>query len=165
MTASVDQSARCLPRDRPAIKLVHPSAVRSVLPIPSTITRRALVLTGADDEEIRVWDVEDPDMPVLVSTVPGHCGPVTGLAVWDARVISSSLDGTLRYWTMQGGSEHGWADCRIAGSKATCMGGEGGGGDDRGGRARIGRNDGIDASTRFNHYISCPKSILHTPFM
>jgi len=87
----------------------HPSYVKSILPLPGTIYGKSLLLTGCEDETIRVWDVSDlpGGKAHLVSTVEGHCGEVSGLGIWrDGRspfkVISVSLDNTLRRWTIEG---------------------------------------------------------------
>ncbi len=92
----------------------HSGYVKSVLPIPSASSGKSLVLTGSEDEEIRVWDVtHSPGAPAkLLSTVSGHCGEVSVMRWWqrqsvaDGRpawvIVSGSLDGTLRRWTLQG---------------------------------------------------------------
>jgi WD40 repeat protein len=76
---------------------------------------KELVLTGGEDEDLKVWDVstlpEDP--PTTISLVEGHCGEISSIKAlggvkgkgWVA--VSTSLDGTLRRWTLQGEFESG----------------------------------------------------------
>lgn len=73
----------------PKTVLLHPSAVKCILPLEYTIT-------GSDDEDIRVWDGER-----CISVVSGHCDAITALRAWGGLVISASLDGTLRRWSMK----------------------------------------------------------------
>jgi WD40 repeat protein len=106
--ASVDKSVRLTSfHGGSDLVLAHDTAVRSVLCVPSAMSARALVLTGGDDEEIRVWDIER-EIPRLIATVRGHCGEVTRLAYWpgtagrSSQVISTAFDGTLRRWSLDG---------------------------------------------------------------
>jgi WD40 repeat protein len=89
--------------------LKHPKYVRSILPNPSGLP---YIITGSEDEDIRVWDgasIGDKNVRPL-SVVQGHCGVVSALATWlkeedgkrQVSVVSASLDGTLRRWTMTG---------------------------------------------------------------
>ncbi len=89
--------------------LQHPSYVKSILINPNGLP---YILTGSEDEDIRVWDaaaVGEAGVPP-VAVVPGHCGEVSALATWiretdgnkEVSVVSASLDGTLRRWTMTG---------------------------------------------------------------
>jgi WD40 repeat protein len=86
-SASMDKSA--ILHTTPPIILPHPTYVKSILSLDYT-------LTGSDDEDIRVWDGAK-----CISTVPGHCDEVTALRSWGAKVVSASLDGTLRRWEMR----------------------------------------------------------------
>lgn len=100
---STDSSA--LLHGNQSIKLDHPAYVKSMLPNPHSLP---YILTGSDDEHIRVWDGTAGSVPL--SIVPGHCGEVTVLAPWTwdrngdkvQAIVSASLDGTLRRWTIQG---------------------------------------------------------------
>lgn len=106
-TGSTDNSA--LLHGVRKVSLPHPNYVKSMLPNPHNLP---YILTGSDDEHIRVWDgaVEEGASAPL-SVVPGHCGEVTALAPWiwerdgvnELAIVSASLDGTLRRWTMKGG--------------------------------------------------------------
>lgn len=106
-TASTDNTATLhSPRQQ---VFVHPNFVKSILPHPHNL---AYVVTGSDDENIRVWDgaATDGKHHTALSTVVGHCGEVTALAPWiwerDGKkahaIVSASLDGTLRRWTIEG---------------------------------------------------------------
>lgn len=103
----MDNSAR-LHGPQPAT-LPHPSYVKSILAHPNGLP---YIVTGSEDEDIRVYSsaaVGDPDVKPL-SVVPGHCGEVSGLATWlkdsegkkEVMVVSVSLDGTLRRWSING---------------------------------------------------------------
>jgi WD40 repeat protein len=103
----MDNTAR-LNGPQPAV-LKHPRFVKSILPSPNGLP---YIVTGSDDEDLRVWDVStigDAEAQPL-SVVSGHCGDITALATWvkeengkkTVSVVSASLDGTLRRWTMKG---------------------------------------------------------------
>lgn len=91
------------------VTLKHPSYVKSVLPQPFGLP---YILTGAEDEEIRVWDSTDlhATKSKPLSVVSGHCGEVTAMAPWSKcvngrsvpHVVTAGLDGTVRAWTVQG---------------------------------------------------------------
>jgi WD40 repeat protein len=83
----VDHSA--VLQTSPKTVLHHPSAVKCILPLDH-------IITGSDDEDIRVWDGER-----CISVVSGHCDAITALRAWGGLVISASLDGTLRRWSMK----------------------------------------------------------------
>ncbi|KAJ1988403.1 hypothetical protein H4R33_002444 [Dimargaris cristalligena] len=69
--------------------LTHPNVVKSL-----TVTD-AHVITGCRDENIRIWSkATGKCLKVLV----GHFDEITGLAVIDQTIYSTSLDGTLRKW-------------------------------------------------------------------
>lgn len=106
MAASMDNTAK-LQGSYPQ-KLVHPSYVKSILPNPQGLP---YIVTGCEDENIRVWDANNLDSkPKPLSIVEGHCGEVSALDVWikdedgkkAVNIVSASLDGTLRRWTIQG---------------------------------------------------------------
>jgi len=90
-----------------ALVIPHARYVKSILPLPDLPGGRSLVLTGSADEEIRVWDVSAiPDeAPKLLSVVSGHCGEVSTIrsspALGPILVVTGSLDGTLRRWSLQ----------------------------------------------------------------
>jgi len=66
------------------------------------------MLTGSDDEDVRVWETEDDwETYTLLSRVQGHCGPVTSIRhcldeEGKSKVITGALDGTLRSWSLSG---------------------------------------------------------------
>jgi WD40 repeat protein len=75
-----------------------------------TLGNKELVVTGGEDEDLKIWDVSSlpGDAPTTIATVEGHCGEISSIKSlggvkgkgWVA--ISTSLDGTLRRWTLQG---------------------------------------------------------------
>lgn len=91
------------------VRLQHPKFVKSVLPNPHSLP---YILTGSDDEHIRVWDgnAGEETLSTPLSVVMGHCGEVTAMAPWiwerdgtkERAVVTASLDGTLRRWTITG---------------------------------------------------------------
>lgn len=103
----MDKTARL--HGTPPTILQHPSYVKSILPQPFGLP---YVLTGAEDEEIRVWDATDlhGTMTRPISVLSGHCGEVTAIAPWsrlvDGKVVpyivTAGLDGTVRTWTVPG---------------------------------------------------------------
>ena len=83
-------------------RLEHSSYVKSILSIPAELAGKALLLTGSEDENIRVWDAEAAweGRAVLLSTVQGHCDQVSAIRTWRKKdgviIVSAALDGTLR---------------------------------------------------------------------
>ena len=95
-TASADKTAKRLVRDNgwaPDTVLPHPDFVRDVI----THDQYGLVITACRDEEVRVWDRGTGDVLHVFS---GHYEAVTGLALSKDLVISVSIDGTLRRWSL-----------------------------------------------------------------
>ncbi|BEI81798.1 hypothetical protein CcaverHIS002_0209580 [Cutaneotrichosporon cavernicola] len=93
----------------PSATLAHPRYVKAILPHPNGMP---YILTGSEDEHIRVWDSSNLErtnkMPM--SVVVAHCGEVTAFGLWtckqegrllEVKVVSASLDGTLRRWSMK----------------------------------------------------------------
>ncbi|CAK9785580.1 putative cytoplasm protein [Cutaneotrichosporon oleaginosum] len=105
-SASMDYSAMF--HGSPSATLVHPRYVKSVLPFPDGMP---YILTGSEDQHIRVWDASNLERTnkTPLSVVIGHCGEVTAFALWafeqdgrhEVKVVSASLDGTLRRWSMK----------------------------------------------------------------
>lgn len=99
-TASADKTAKHLVRDRSwqsDTTLQHPDFVRDVLPFEEL----GLAVTACRDEEVRVWEISSGE---LVCTYSGHFEEITGLArvASDARkVVSVSIDGTVRQWSLE----------------------------------------------------------------
>ncbi|KAI5450464.1 hypothetical protein NCC49_003086 [Naganishia albida] len=128
-SASVDTQVlfHPIPRAEPPIAptpIVHPDYVKSLLLVPTAFHPTApLLLTGSVDEDIRVYDISEilENAVTLhtsgecaatakeVATVKGHFGEVTSLRAWvkdgengrEPWVVSASLDGTLRRWSMK----------------------------------------------------------------
>ncbi|TKX19567.1 WD domain-containing protein 34 [Elsinoe australis] len=98
-TASADKTAKHLVRSRgweSDTTLEHPDYVKDVLVAGA---QGQLVVTACRDEEVRVWDASSGKLLCIYS---GHYDEVTGLALVDGgkRLISTSLDGTLRQWSL-----------------------------------------------------------------
>lgn len=108
------------------LSIVHPHAVRCVLPLLLTPLGEPYVLTGAGDV-IRAYEISDLESGGGVSgggsggtaealgSVDGHWHDVTALELWvrraeggggrggaEAWVVSASLDGTIRKWRLAG---------------------------------------------------------------
>lgn len=93
-TASADKTAKHLVRDRnweADTTLDHPDFVRDVV----VAEGQGVVATACRDEEVRVWNLASGK---LVCTYSGHFEEVTGLVRSGARVVSGSIDGTVRRW-------------------------------------------------------------------
>ena len=71
--------------------LPHPDFVRAVTTSPSS----GLVLTACRDEEVRVWNIATGKLEHVYT---GHYEEVTGLCVRGEKVVSVSIDGTIREW-------------------------------------------------------------------
>ena len=75
-----------------------------------TLGNKELVVTGGEDEDLKVWDVSTlpGDHPKTIATVEGHCGEISSIKSLEGVkgkgwvAVSTSLDGTLRRWTLQG---------------------------------------------------------------
>ena len=98
-TASADKTARqfTITMDRDEVKFVqelrieHPDYVISVLPLDG------VVVTGCRDGQVRLFD---PATGVLKHALKGHYDAVTGLLFVKDKLVSVSLDGTLRTWSL-----------------------------------------------------------------
>ncbi|KAG8625562.1 hypothetical protein KVT40_005963 [Elsinoe batatas] len=98
-TASLDKTAKHLVRSRgweADTVLEHPDFVKDVVVAG---LQGQLVVTACRDEEVRVWDASSGK---LICIYTGHFDEVTGLAVADGgrQLLSVSLDGTLRQWSL-----------------------------------------------------------------
>ncbi|OCF59552.1 hypothetical protein L486_02219 [Kwoniella mangroviensis CBS 10435] len=100
----------------PKPKIIHPSYIRSILPIPEDFPlSQPLLLTGSEDEDIRIFnidsllDIGQGQTAKVKGIIQGHCGDVTVLRAWyrDEEgkkgwyVVSGGLDCTLRRWSVQ----------------------------------------------------------------
>jgi WD40 repeat protein len=96
-TASADKTAKRLVREngwQVDTTLLHPDFVRDV----TTHDRSGLAITACRDEEVRIWNRATG---VLLHVYTGHFEEVTGLAVTGDLVLSSSIDGTVRRWSVR----------------------------------------------------------------
>jgi WD40 repeat protein len=107
--ASMDKSAQLHRFESlKTLSISHDSSVHSLLLLPAYITPRSILLTGSDDEDVRVWETEDDWVTyTMISRVVAHSGPVTSMICstskgGDHKVVTGSLDGTLRSWTLAG---------------------------------------------------------------
>lgn len=97
-SASADGTAKCLGRERGwevDTVLVHPDFVKAVV----VDDVGGWVVTGCRDEEVRVWEKGSGR---LVYTYSGHYEEVTGLCLVGRTVVSVSIDGTIRRWSLKG---------------------------------------------------------------
>lgn len=102
-TASSDNTAQHLVRSRAWAAdtvLTHPDFVRDVVVDQDA----GYVVTACRDEEVRVWNASSGDLVCILS---GHYEEVTGLALIPGadgqrakRVVSVSIDGTVRTWSL-----------------------------------------------------------------
>lgn len=96
-TASADKTAKCLVRTRrweEDTSLTHPDFVKDVV----VDEDGGWVITACRDEEIRLWDRASEK---VFHTFSGHFEEVTGLLLLDRKVISISIDATVRRWSLQ----------------------------------------------------------------
>jgi len=96
-TASADGTAKCLSREHKWAAeetLQHGDYVRAV-----AVTSDWIVTAGRN-EDVKVWDRGSGK---LFHIYEGHYEEVTGLVLMDegAKVISVSIDGTLRTWSLR----------------------------------------------------------------
>ncbi|KAF3480123.1 uncharacterized protein GIQ15_05470 [Arthroderma uncinatum] len=95
-TASADNIAQCLNREsgwKSETALEHPDYVKDIV----IDEARGWVITACRDEEVRVWDRATGE---LHHTYTGHFEEVTGLLVLGSKVISVSIDATVRQWPL-----------------------------------------------------------------
>jgi len=96
-TASADKTGKCLNRDQAwAVDTVlkHPDFVRAIV----IDEIGGWVVTGCRDEEVRIWDKGSGE---LFHTYSGHFEEVTGLCIVRDQVVSVSIDGTIRQWSLK----------------------------------------------------------------
>ncbi|KAI1266340.1 WD40-repeat-containing domain protein [Xylariaceae sp. FL1019] len=96
-TASGDGTAKCLSRQKGYAEedcMKHGHHVRS-----AAVTEQ-WVITAGRDEDLKVWDRSSGK---LYCVLEGHYNEVTDLIVLDQgrRVVSVSIDGTVRTWPLQ----------------------------------------------------------------
>jgi WD40 repeat protein len=96
-TASADKTGKCLNRDEAwAVDTVleHPDFVRAIV----VDELGGWVVTGCRDEEVRIWEKGSGQ---LFHTYSGHFEEVTGLCVVRDQIVSVSIDGTVRQWSLK----------------------------------------------------------------
>jgi len=96
-TASADKTAKCLSRGREWAEdstFEHPDFVRDV----AIDEDGGWLVSVCRDEEVRVWDKSSGK---LHHTFSGHFEEVTGLLLLGQRVISVSIDATVRQWSLK----------------------------------------------------------------
>ena len=95
-----------------------PKPVKAILPLSLTDLSEPYLLAAYGDV-IRVYDVSSPESPEVIQDIDAHWHDVTALRLWFRKsenekgqmtiepfIISSSLDGTLRRWSLKGESSH-----------------------------------------------------------
>ncbi|KAI9323627.1 WD40-repeat-containing domain protein [Dichotomocladium elegans] len=92
-TASADKTVRRWNVETGTVDtvLTHPDRVKSVLVVGP------YVVTGASDDNIRVWDVASGK---LISTIRGHFDEIGCLDAVGTTLFSASLDCSLRRWSL-----------------------------------------------------------------
>lgn len=93
-TASADGTAKCLARARDWASedtFAHGDYVRAI-----AVTERWVVTAGRD-EHVKVWERSSGQ---LWHVYVGHYEEVTGLIICGQEVVSVSIDGTLRRWSL-----------------------------------------------------------------
>ncbi|KAI4923889.1 hypothetical protein J4E85_008046 [Alternaria conjuncta] len=96
-TASADKTAKCLSRGREWEEdstFEHPDFVRDV----AIDEDGGWLVSVCRDEEVRVWDKSSGK---LHHTFSGHFEEVTGLLLLGQRVVSVSIDATVRQWSLK----------------------------------------------------------------
>ncbi|KAL5533214.1 hypothetical protein ACEPAF_4990 [Sanghuangporus sanghuang] len=97
---------------KPVPPMSHPTAVKALLPLSLTDLGESLLLTGASDA-IRLYDINEPSSPELLSTTDAHWFDIVSLRLWFRRrttedgklsvepwIVSASLDQTIRRWKL-----------------------------------------------------------------
>ncbi|KAI9727022.1 MAG: hypothetical protein M1834_008548 [Cirrosporium novae-zelandiae] len=96
-TASADGTARCLTRQstwKSDLVVKHPDFVKDIV----VDEVGGWAVTGCRDEEIRVWHRGTGKLHHIFT---GHFEEVTGLALLGQTVVSVSIDGTVRAWSLK----------------------------------------------------------------
>ncbi|KAK2750347.1 hypothetical protein FQN57_003827 [Myotisia sp. PD_48] len=97
-TASADKTAVCLAREKnwkPEMTIEHPDYVKDIV----VHEKYGWVITACRDEEVRIWNKAKTGE--LYHTYSGHFEEVTGLLLLETKVVSVSIDGTVRQWSLK----------------------------------------------------------------
>lgn len=88
---------------------------KAILPLGLTPVNEPLLVVGAG-EDLVSFDTSEIDEPDHKATIEAHWHDVSALRLWVKRantssgfepiVVSASLDGTVRKWTLKGTSLH-----------------------------------------------------------
>ena len=106
------------PVQGPLVKPIPPlemrNAVKAILPLSLTPINEPLIVAASGDT-LFTYDMSDEAHPELVGEITSHWHDITHLRIWikttssnsdepsfEPIVVSSSLDGTVRKWTLQG---------------------------------------------------------------
>jgi WD40 repeat protein len=103
-TSEFRPAAHLWPTDHPQVPLMTFGGHTDVFLYQATLSPSgALVATGGEDKEIRIWNAEDGR---LLSTLRGHSGPVYSL-IWldETHLLSASSDGVMRLWNLAQATE------------------------------------------------------------
>jgi WD40 repeat protein len=93
-SASADKTAKSVnPSGEVDLSLSHPDFVKCI------VADHGSVFTGCRDGDVRAWSIADGK---LTARLRGHFDEVTGLVNQATRVVSVSLDGTVRSWPKNG---------------------------------------------------------------
>jgi WD40 repeat protein len=95
-TASADKTAKHLVRAdgwQSDTTLNHPDFVRDV----AVHERYGWIITACRDEEVRIWSLSTGE---LYHTFSGHFEEVTGLCLVGDKVVTISIDATIRQWSL-----------------------------------------------------------------
>jgi WD40 repeat protein len=78
--------------------LRHPESVNDLAFTPDA----ALLVTGGDDDTLRVWEVQAADPSLAHVELGGHTGDITSveIAAGGKRAVSAGLDNTVRVWDL-----------------------------------------------------------------
>ncbi|KAF9532348.1 WD40-repeat-containing domain protein [Crepidotus variabilis] len=120
-TASADDTAQVIPStpEDPSATLakapkplVHPVAVRALLPLDLTDLGEPYLITAAGDV-LRTYDVSTIDQPELLGQVDAHWHDITSIRLWNRAttgedgktrvepwIVTTSLDRTIRKWKL-----------------------------------------------------------------
>jgi hypothetical protein len=102
------------PLTKPFKSLIHPVAVRAILPLNLTNLSEPYLLTAAGDA-LRIYDISTLDEPEYIGEVDAHWHDIIAVRLWMRKfvgadgkaciepwIITTSLDRTIRKWKLTG---------------------------------------------------------------